>query len=67
VVRFVKGKIKGIKIEGCRGLINESEDLVVFVLIKQERGSGSEVTIESSRTMMEMGSWGNGYMISAQT
>jgi hypothetical protein len=34
MVGFVKGKVKGMKIKRHRGLINESEDLVAFIVIE---------------------------------
>jgi hypothetical protein len=34
MVGFVKGKVEGMKIKWCRGLINESEDSVAFIAIE---------------------------------
>jgi len=64
MVRFIKGKVEGTEIKWHRGLINKSKNVVAFVVIKEEWGSRTEVTIESSQALMKVGSRGNGNGIS---
>jgi uncharacterized membrane protein len=64
MVRFIKGEVEGTEIKWRRGLIDESKNAMAFIAIEEERGSGTEVTIESSRALMKVGSQGNGNGIS---